>query len=273
VTPRTTAEHAYRSSMASQALTVVGLSIDAMFWSTTTGRAPPLHLLGAAVAAVLLGALLATRRRARTWVGAAALLADVVVVLVALWATDDVLARSAAAWVPFQPQKLALLTIALLAPTPAWVGALAIGAYTAVSVAHFLAFPPEIRARVALEEPWATIAFGAFALGLLAHRKHAARAERAAHRAQLEAQSIERLARIALAVRDLSNTPVQTLQLVSALLRSRHPADAPLLDRMDRSIARLEALDRALSTYEAQVDWTSVDASFDPVAVIEGRAP
>jgi hypothetical protein len=42
---------------------------------------------------------------------------------------------------------------------------------------------------------------------------------------------------------------------------------------MDRSIARLEALDRALSTYEAQVDWTSVDASFDPVAVIEGRAP
>ena len=72
-----------------------------------------------------------------------------------------------------------------------------------------------------------------------------------------------------LAVRDFSNTPLQTLYLTTALLRYRHRNDSELLERMDRSLARLRELNDIMSRYETQVGWKDGDESLDAAAVLQ----
>ena len=96
--------------------------------------------------------------------------------------------------------------------------------------------------------------------------------ERAAERARTEARALERLAREQLALRDLANTPLQTLEIVVELLRRQHPEARELSDRMERSLVRLRELSRAISVHPG-VRWGPREESFDPLAVLELRPP
>jgi hypothetical protein len=146
-----------------------------------------------------------------------------------------------------------------------------IAAFTLVPAAHYFAFPPEIRAHLALGEPWATLSFGAFALVALVHRVRLLRVERTATRAQAEAEWLARLAAMCFAVKDLANTPLQTLRLSTALLRRRHPEEQAPLAKMDRALDRLDQLDRTLSQYHADAPFQEEAESFDALAVLEKR--
>jgi hypothetical protein len=130
-------------------------------------------------------------------------------------------------------------------------------------------FGPEVRAHLAVEEPWATIAFGAFAFGIFLYRTRMLRLEHEAMLAHAEAESLRRLARVSLAVRDLSNTPLQTLRLSTELLRRHDTESAARIDQMERALSRLEELERVLVRYEARTQWRPGDESFDPLAVLE----
>jgi signal transduction histidine kinase len=265
------ARAAAKGAVSLQILGLVGLSIDGVFWLVSHGRVLPGYLAALAVLGLLLVLLLllGRRRAPSVAVSSGAALINVAVVLAALWSAGEILARDGRPWVPFQPQKLGVLALALIAPSPAWVGVLSILAFTLASVAQYLAFPAAVRERLMGGEPWGSFAFGAFALVALAHRLRLARLEREAARAQAEAETGKRLAAIALAVRDLSNTPLQTLRLSVALLDLRHPEEARRLDQMGRAIDRLEELDRAFARCEAQTEWRPSAESFDPLAVLQ----
>jgi hypothetical protein len=81
---------------------------------------------------------------------------------------------------------------------------------------------------------------------------------------------IEELARMSLAVRDLANTPLQTLELTLELLR-RSDADPTIVERLSRSLQRLRRLNELLASYEQDVVWTARQESFDAVRVLERR--
>jgi hypothetical protein len=230
---------ASKSAIAVQILGLLGLTIDAAYWETSHGRVLAIYFAAIGVILLLLLLLLARRARPSEALSAFTVLCNAAVVLAALWGADDVLAREPRAWVPFQSHKLGVLVIALIAPTPSWVGAAWIVAFTLASATQYLAFPLEVRAHLATGEPWASLAFGAFAAVILVYRVRLLQVERTAARAQAEAESLKRLASIGLAVRDLSNTPLQTLRLSAALLRRRHPEEAARLDQIDRAIERL----------------------------------
>ena len=72
---------------------------------------------------------------------------------------------------------------------------------------------------------------------------------------------------MALAVRDITNTSLQTLVTSLDLLNGEPPS--PTLDRMRRAINRIRQLDAVLSAYGENVRWRGGDEGFDPVAVIE----
>jgi hypothetical protein len=96
------------------------------------------------------------------------------------------------------------------------------------------------------------------------------RGMRLKHLAESEARALQRLARMALAVKDMANTPLQTLESsVDMLERDLVPAQKNSLARIRRSARRLRQLDRMLDPYVAQVHWSNEDESFDPLAVIE----
>jgi phosphoglycerate-specific signal transduction histidine kinase len=90
-------------------------------------------------------------------------------------------------------------------------------------------------------------------------------------RVRTESIATQRMARTFLALRDFTNTPLQTIELTSHLVRARCPEMGPVLDRIDRSISRLYRLNRALAVYESRIDWTPDDLSPDPALLMIGH--
>lgn len=250
-------------------LGLLGLSFDAVYWEMARGRAPAAHLVAIGALALLLVALLARHDRPSTALSGFVVLGAVAVLIAALWSADEALARQPRPWVPFQARKLGVLALAMLAPEPGSLGVTAIAAFTVSMIVQYLGFPADVRAHLAIDEPWASGAFGLFALGVYLHRRRLLVIEREAVRAHTEAESLRRLVRVSLAVRDLSNTSLQALRLSAAMLRSDYPALAPRLDPIDRALDRLDELERSLAKYEAKIEWRPGDESFDPITVLE----
>jgi hypothetical protein len=262
---------AWRAAVVMQIIGIVGLTLDGTYWLTSHRRVLPAYLVAIAIMALLLGILWLDRRRPRKSLAVFADLACVAALVAALCSADDVVAHSAEPWTPFQRRKLSVLTVALIAPTPPWVGVLCIAAFTLSAVVQYGGFEPDVRAHLGVEEPWATVAFGAFAFGIFLYRTRMVRLEHEAMLAQAEADSLRRLARVALAVRDLSNTPLQTLRLSTEMLRRHDAESAARIDQMERALARLEELERLLVQYEARTEWAPGDESFDPLALLQRR--
>lgn len=249
---------------------VIGLAIDASYWKTTWGFAPPGHVAAAVLGSVCLVLLVVTRDRPRRWVGSTVFLVDMAAILAALSWTDGVLAHADPRWYPFDAHKLGALTVALLAPPTVWVGLAAIAGFTVVPLLELHAWEPDVRARFSAA-PWATVAYGAFACGVYAVQIRRYALLRRAARAEAEAAALERFARMMLAVRDLANTPLQTVELTAALLRRRGEADPRLLDRVLRACDRLVAVSRLLDRYAIDPSrWRRSDEASDPAQVLDG---
>jgi hypothetical protein len=184
----------------------------------------------------------------------------------ALWVRDRAYADTGLPWVPYQANKLGCLIVAFLAPGRR-VGVLAILAHAGSSVVSLFLLAPEDRARIELGEPTATVAFGGTALALLLHRLNAQELTEQLARAYAEQVSLGRLTRSMAAVRDLANTPVQTIVLCTEMLRPlAGPGTKPVFDRMDRALERLREIN------ELTARFISVrDAPFDGPVALNGE--
>ncbi|PCC72835.1 hypothetical protein SAMN02745121_01952 [Nannocystis exedens] len=169
--------------------------------------------------------------------------------------------------IPFQVHKLGTLTVAILAPER-WVGLLCIFAFALIPVIQFGRLDPALQGRIDTSEPLVMLVYGAVAAVLLLYRLRGLATERALVQAQTEAADARRTARLLLAVRDLSNTPLQVIALASAAVRRRNPDLGEPLDRLDRALERLRALHQPLKAYEADLEWRPGDESIDAEAVL-----
>jgi hypothetical protein len=149
-----------------------------------------------------------------------------------------------------------------------WAGALSIGIFAGGAFVH-LATLDHVASAHAFAEPWATASFTVFGSLLYFYRHHSLAIERQVLEVNSAKRTIEHVSRMLLAIRDFSNTPLQTLYLTTALLRTRRSDDSELLDRMDRSLARLRELNEIMSRYESQVGWRTGDESLDAAAMLQ----
>ncbi|MDC0716914.1 hypothetical protein [Nannocystis bainbridge] len=169
--------------------------------------------------------------------------------------------------IPFQVHKLGTLTVAILAPER-WAGLLCIAAFALIPFFQFFRLDPGQQARIDTSEPLVLLVYGAVAAVLLLYRLRGLATERALVQVQTEAADARRTARLLLAVRDLSNTPLQVIALASAAARRRSPGLGEPLDRLDRALERLRALHQPLKMYEADLEWRPGDESIDAEAVL-----
>lgn len=79
------------------------------------------------------------------------------------------------------------------------------------------------------------------------------------HLDKAEKASLRNMARAFIQLRDLVNTPFQTIDLSVQLLRKRHPEDEALLQKIENSLNTLRKVDAALAKYEIDVDWKQTD--------------
>jgi hypothetical protein len=139
-----------------------------------------------------------------------------------------------------------IMGVALLTPASVALGAALVILFTAEAIALWLATTGEYPMARTIGA-WGMALFGAIAIGLVFHRAHQrSLAERLIH-VEVELGTLARLSQLSLEVRDQVNTPLQTLQLGFHALRHRAPEHGPLLDRMERALARLTQLSRKLS--------------------------
>jgi hypothetical protein len=226
-------------------LNVAGMSLDALLWWTRYATAPVWHIASIAVSAALLAVLVIARRAPSIGrISSLAFVAHNVAIVVALWHDATMNAHATAPWIPFQPHKLGAMAVALLAPPRLWSGGLSIALFVGSALLRWASIAPELKAR-APTEPWAVLAFGMFAAGIYAYRAYSRSKERRLADALADARIAERLSRIVLALQDLANTPLQTLELTSELL-ARRGALPPLIERMQRALARLRSLSRLM---------------------------
>lgn len=71
--------------------------------------------------------------------------------------------------------------------------------------------------------------------------------------------SLRNMARAFIQLRDLMNTPLQTVQFSVSLLRSENQPRKEILDLMDRALVDMRKVNKALARYEKDVDWAQTD--------------
>jgi hypothetical protein len=156
-------------------------------------------------------------------------------------------------WVPFQANKLGCLIVALTAPSFT-TGLLSIGIHVAGAVVTLSLLSESIRANLSFGEPAPTLAFAFIGILTLAYRARQMKIHRDLLRAQTEAESMKLLALSFAQVRDLMNTPLQSIILGLELLSDK-TTDAGVLRKIRAALENLVQVNRILTRYENQMDW------------------
>jgi hypothetical protein len=258
------ATEAHRSAVICAFLGVVGTVLGvAGYWSLSGTSLRVVQGVGILVSATALAILQTRRPPYSSALSNAIFLLVLVPTIVMVWMIDEARAAHGARWVPYEPNKLSVLALAMMAP-PGWAtGVVGILMFVGSAVVHQLAFSDAVRVHESSGEPFAVIAYGVFALVLLGFRQrsHAVREELA--RARSEMLALERVARVAITLRDLANSPVQTLELV----RQELIVDAPQLHvhegRMKRALEQLRKLNEVLMMYQDAVPWDAQGHAFE----------
>jgi hypothetical protein len=215
----------------------------------------------AIVSAAMVGCLLLEGKRPRPMVCRVAFVIIVVSTLVTMTVNQQQLALSGYPLLPLVGHKAMLLTIGTVAPG-LWLGAISIVAITVAAIVQATALPGEAFSG---GEPLLTCLIAGVSTGLLVARLRARAVERALANSLAEARAAERLAATYVAIRDLANTPLQTLELSTKLLELREDVDAALVARMRRALDQLERLSEVLvAEEERHLPEPRRMAAFDP---------
>jgi hypothetical protein len=263
---------AWRAAWIASLLSTVGWPLDLLIWWQLPDGRVTYSVAATALSGLILLGLLWRRGRTGRREASLAFLAVTCVVATGLWLSNMQFAEQAERWVPFQANKLGVLTVALLTPELG-VGLLSIAIYTGSALLQWQLFDQATRARAAVGEPWAMIAYATFALVLLVQAVRRFGLERALVQSRRDAAALEQRARTLLAIRDFANTPLQTLESVVDLIALRHPAQAGEIEPARRALERLRQLNRILSEHDSRIEWRPGDESLDLRRVLEGPRP
>jgi hypothetical protein len=260
--------YAWRGALVACGLNAIGLPFDLLL-AREVPNMPRWPSLASGAAGVLLAfVLLARRRRPPIRLAMAVFVVNTAVILVALWITSGAYAAAPARWIPFQANKIGALAAAVLAPDLV-TGLVSISGFVGMVLLRYMTLPAAQQLRMPIAEPWTILIYGVFAFAMLAYRVHSVALARRVLRMRTESIATQRLARTFLALRDFTNTPLQTIELGAKIVRARCPEVAPVVDRIDRSIDRLYRLNHAFSVYESQIEWTEKEVSPDPSVFVE----
>jgi hypothetical protein len=263
---------AWRAALIAALMSAVGFPIDLLIcWQLPHASCTP-QIVASLLSAGVAAALLHRRERTRRNQASVAFLIVSAIVAWGLWTSNAQFAAQADFWVPFQANKLGVLTVALLMPE-LWVGLLSIGAYAGSAFAQWWLLEPGARDRAAAGEPWAMLAYATFAAILLVQGRRRFRIERNLARAQQEAASLEQLARTLLAIRDFANTPLQTITSIADRITLQQPWLSADLAPLQRALGRLRELNQLLSHHESRLQWRPGEESFDARRVLEWDPP
>jgi hypothetical protein len=267
------AAEAHRAAVIAAVLGVLGTSLGTLgFWPISGWGLRAVQGAGILINAAAFGVLRASgapRSRARS---NALFLLVLVPTAVMAWMVDDARAAQSAHWVPYEPSKLSALTLAIIAP-PGWpIGMVAILMFVGSALVHHLLLANAFRERMWAGEPFGILAYGLFALVVLGFKQRSYTLRGELEHERSEKLALERVARVAMALRDLANTPVQTLELVRQKLLTDAPQLGVQTEIMGRALERLRRLNDILAPYQSAVVWDGEETTVER-EILSAKAP
>jgi hypothetical protein len=227
-----------------------------------------LRAVSIAYGLAICGALLATRKRPSlrfalfAWTGAIVPYLFMLPVLGRRWVAMHL------PWEPMFRQTLAMLLLGAYAPARVVFGVLPIVLVFVECIFEYWLLGVRNDPYLRFGSPARVAFYAAFAIVLAYRRSRALQHERALVERDQEALALERLARVAVAVHDVSNSALQTL-VASVAILERDAEQAPrLAPGIGRAVGKLQSVNAAFDHYQRQVDWRPGDESFDAAAVL-----
>lgn len=206
--------------------------------------------------------ILMMRRLNYRWSAAFFLVSSLVIIFASGYA-NYILAKSGHRFEAFVGTKLAVIAVALIAPTPAWIGFLVIGLCSFGPLLQYACFPAEVRASFPVQEPWSMILYGIIALFILRHRLRTIALEAKVAKMAADRKVLDDLSKIFLDMRDFTNTPLQSVEITSKLLASGHLTHQQASEYLEKSLVQLRKLSELLTIYDSSVNWADTDSSSD----------
>jgi hypothetical protein len=157
---------------------------------------------------------------------------------------------------------------ALAAPPQAIVSLIPIAAFSLESLLVYWTARSSHDWLVPGWQPWTSLLYAACVALLAVYRAHRQQGEVATIVKLEQAAAMQRLMRSYLAVRDLVNTPLQTLRVSAHLLAGRYPGAAEVTGSMERAVERLNEVNRVLAEEASTVEWPPGTEAFDPLDVL-----
>jgi hypothetical protein len=220
------------------------------------------------VSLAVTGYLIVDRRRPRLGLARVLFVLPAVPVVAMNWFLAGERAAQGLPMELFVREAVASAVYALAAPPRAIVSLLPIAAFTMESLLVYLRVRWSAEWSVPSWQPWTSLAYGGCMALLALYRAHRQRGEVATIVKLEEAGALQRLLRSHLAVRDLVNTPLQTLGISAHLLRARCPEAGEVIGSIERAVERLNELNQVLSEGASAIEWSPGTEGFDPVTIL-----
>lgn len=151
---------------------------------------------------------------------------------------------------PFIPFQFLCIYIAVLSPGRVLIAAAEIVVTLIVAVAFWFVLKAQYPLTGVTGEPYATLTYGLISLMLLSARAYRRSIVQKLEKTKAEAEAFERAARLFLAVRDRANSPLQVINLCATLIQARNPDEVETVERLQRSLVKLQELTDILAETE-----------------------
>lgn len=168
----------------------------------------------------------------------------------------------------FETYKITAVVIAMLAPFPHFVGYLSLALCLFIPPLQVLLLSREVMQVPRLHEPWITMCYALAAFLVLHHRLGTLKLHATLIESQAKEKNLRDFAEVALALRDLTNTPLQSLDLLIDLLRHEKISQQHASELLSKTTYRLRELMQVLSDQQKKITQKQIRQSMDSMAIL-----
>ena len=261
---------ARHSALSFTVISIIGAVLTIFCWHYI-GGVTLWQWFGALAVASFCSLIALLGRRLPAAASAALFLICAATLLIASAISNDQLVRQREPFVAFNGYKIAAVIIAVMAPIPVWVGYLLISVCAVAPVVQFFSLPADLRQVFPAEEPVQVVIFAVLAFFIFRHRIHARELERTLLRLKADQRAKDDLAAIFVGLRDLTNTPLQSIELTATLLASKDLQQEDAARHLEVSLVKLRELTIVLSRFEKEIDSSKTASSFNAVAMLQAK--
>lgn len=195
----------------------------------------------------------------------------IIMALCALLSASQTAAQAAEKNLPiayFTSYKVMSVTIALLALFPHYVGYVLLSFCLLIPPFQTLLISPEIIQASGGYEPWITMCYAVTAFLVLRHRLGTLKLHANLIESQTKEKSLRDFADVAMVLRDLTNTPLQSLDLLIESLREEKISQKEASELLSRATFRLRGLMQVLDEQQKKIARQQMQQSINSMDII-----